>query len=103
VAVLNFGPKGIHIIDSPYLRQFLLPNSPEETESFDAEPAVPEPVVANFSIRQFLLDLNRPQILDEAQPLPPDAVAYSFEERPAASATAADRFHLLRRRSASNR
>lgn len=98
VAILNFGPKGIHIIDSSYLRQLLFPDSPEETEGFDGEPDVPEPVVANFSIRQFLLDLNHPPLSDEDQPQSPDAAASSSEEQPADSTTAPDRFQLLRRR-----
>ncbi len=93
VAILNSRPKGIHIIDSPQLRHFLVPNPPEETETFD-EKLVSEPVVANFSIRHFLQDLNRPPIQEEARPLPPDTAAHPIEEQPLVdSATELGRFN----------
>lgn len=82
--ILNFYQKGIHIIDSAPMRHSLISNSPEETESFDENPAFPEPVVANFSIRHFLRDLSRPSIQEETQPLPPEPALHPIKEQPLA-------------------
>ncbi len=78
---MNFYQKGIHIVDSAPMRHSLVSNSPEETENFGEE-FVSEPVVANFSIRHFLQDLNRQSIQEEVQPLPPDTASRPIEEQP---------------------
>lgn len=91
---MNFYQKGIHIIDSAPMRHSLISNSPEETESYDENPAFPEPVVANFSIRHFLQDLNRPPIQEEVRPLPPETALHPVEEQPLVdSVTELGRFH----------
>ena len=72
MAILNFRPKGISISDSSHLPQ--PPDSPDE------KPA--EPVASNFSIRQFLRDLGRPPMQDQAEPLSPDTTVYAFQEQP---------------------